>query len=373
MGLSAGPVPSRVDATVKAGLLDLVAHAERAGWSTRTACALLEVDQDRVARWRARYVAHGRDGLADAVPGGGAVHGILEDERAAIIELHAQWGEVDRSHRKLAHRGSREQLVHVSPATVRRVLTAEGLVLPGNPPRDPAPKPTWPPWLEWAPNRIWCYDFTHFTRAKRCAVAVIDVVSKYWLATVVSAEESSTQVEVCFLEALYEQGLMATVQARDAEASKVLVAALRSGQADALEKAIAETEQIPLLLTVSDNGPQMRSHSTREFLAGVYIAQRFGRPGTPTDQPWIESLFGHAKTEHPHLEKITDPGILEAELTLVKDRYNTLRLHAGIGYVTPEDEHLGRGEQIRQARREGMAAARQNRIDYRRSHQGKQS
>ncbi|CCH74668.1 Integrase catalytic region (fragment) [Nostocoides australiense Ben110] len=178
---------------------------------------------------------------------------------------------------------------------------------------------------------------------------------------------------MCFLEALYEQGLMATVQARDAEASKVLVAALRSGQADALEKAIAETEQIPLLLTVSDNGPQMRSHSTREFLAGVYIAQRFGRPGTPTDQPWIESLFGHAKTEHPHLEKITDPGILEAELTLVKDRYNTLRLHAGIGYVTPEDEHLGRGEQIRQARREGMAAARQNRIDYRRSHQGKQS
>ena len=65
--------------------------------------------------------------------------------------------------------------------------------------------------------------------------------------------------------------------------------------------------------------------------------------------------------------------MLEAELTLVKDRYNTLRLHAGIGYVTPEDEHLGRGEQIRQARREGMAAARQNRIDYRRSHQGKQS
>ena len=33
-----------------------------------------------------------------------------------------------------------------------------------------------------------------------------------------------------------------------------------------------------------------------------------------------------------------------SELTLVKDRYNTLRLHAGIGYVTPEDEHLGRGE-----------------------------
>ena len=75
-------------------------------------------------------------------------------------------------------------------------------------------------------------------------------------------------------------------------------------QADALEKAIAETEQIPLLLTVSDNGPQMRSHSTREFLAGVYIAQRFGRPGTPTDQPWIESHHLIVKQQQQNAEAI---------------------------------------------------------------------
>jgi len=35
LGLSAGPVPSRVDACVKAGLLDLVDHAVDAGWSSR--------------------------------------------------------------------------------------------------------------------------------------------------------------------------------------------------------------------------------------------------------------------------------------------------------------------------------------------------
>ena len=372
MGLSAGPVPSRVDATVKAGLLDLIAHAETEGWSTRRACALLGVDQDRVARWRGRYAEHGPGGLTDAAPGGGAVHGILEHERAAIIELYRGWGEVDRSHRKLAHRGSRLDLVHVAPSTIQRVLAADGIVLPGNPRRDPAPKPTWPAWLEWAPNRIWCYDFTHFPRAKRCAVAVIDVVSRYWLATLVSAEESSTQVEACFLDALDTQGLMRAIEDRDVEQSTVLVAALRSGEPDAIDKAVEASEQVPLLLTVSDNGPQMRSHSTREFLAGVYIAQRFGRPGTPTDQPWIESLFGHLKGEHPHLERLTDPAVLEAELTLAQHRYNTIRLHAGIGYVTPEDEHHGRGEQLRQARRDGLSAARQNRIDYRRSQQGKQ-
>ena len=35
--LSAGPVPSRVDACVKAGLLDLVDHAVDAGWTPRRA------------------------------------------------------------------------------------------------------------------------------------------------------------------------------------------------------------------------------------------------------------------------------------------------------------------------------------------------
>ncbi|MFP4149417.1 MAG: hypothetical protein ACLFV0_08000 [Nitriliruptoraceae bacterium] len=51
----------------------------------------------------------------------------------------------------------------------------------------------------------------------------------------------------------------------------------------------------------------------------------------------------------------------------VRLEYNTVRLHAGIGYVSPDDEHEGRGEQIRKARREGMRLARQQRIAYRRN------
>lgn len=39
---------------------------------------------------------------------------------------------------------------------------------------------------------------------------------------------------------------------------------------------------------MSDNGPQMRSHSTRQFMAACAIMQRFGRPDTLTDQAWIE-------------------------------------------------------------------------------------
>ena len=94
----------------------------------------------------------------------------------------------------------------------------------------------------------------------------------------------------------------------------------------------------------------MRSVTTREFMAGVAIAQQFGRPYTPTDQAWIESLFGHIKAEWPHLEHIQDPGELEIELERVRVQYNSVRLHESLGYVTPDDELEGRGEGIRQAR-----------------------
>lgn len=67
MGLTAGPVPTRVDAGIKAGLLDLVDHAVARGWSTRRACEVLEVGPVRLGRWRDRRQA-GRS-LADAPSG----------------------------------------------------------------------------------------------------------------------------------------------------------------------------------------------------------------------------------------------------------------------------------------------------------------
>jgi putative transposase len=356
----AGPVPSRVDAVVKAGLLDLVGHAVDHGWSARRACALLGLDHARYHHWATRRRG---DRLADLPPGGHPLHGLLGWEHAAIIELFEAWGDIDRSHRKLAHRGSRLGLVHVSDSTVHRVLAVEGLMLPGNPPREPAPRAPWPDWLEWKPNRVWAYDFTHWPRTGVASIAIIDVVSRKWLATLTSAEETSTQVEVAFTAALDTEGLL---ELADQRATETLRAALACGDRDKVH-ALADDGQIPLLLALSDNGSQMRSHSTREFLAGMAIATRFGRPGTPTDQAWIETLFGHIKGEWPHLERIRDPGTLDAELDRVRPQYNGLRLHAGIGYVTPDDEHEGRGDQIRQNRRDGLTQARQNRIAYRRS------
>ena len=343
MGLS-GRVPHRVDAATKTGLLDLLDGAVKQGWTIRAACRTLELGEVRAHRWLARRAL---GSLVDRRQGGGAVHGILAEEAAAILALFDEWGEVDRSHRKLAYRGSYVGRVWVSPSTVRRVLfVADKHFRPLPRPRRSARRP-FPEWAEYRPNSIWIYDTTHFPRAKMAVLIILDLVSRKWLTEIVSVEETSTQVELAFTAALEAEGLLELVEARHAD-----------GRVDLG----VDDQTRPILLAVSDNGPQMISGSTREFLAMCAIAQHFGRPGTPTDQAWIESLNGHLKAEYPHLLAIADPATLRAELAVVRRHYNTVRLHAGVGYVTPDDEHEGRGEAIRKAREAGLEAARVNRL-----------
>jgi len=283
----------------------------------------------------------------DLAPGGHPVHGLLPWEIEAILAVAEEWGPVDGSHRKLAHRASYIDRAWVSPSSFRRVLAAHGLVLPERPPRQPLVRSPWPGWLEWVPNRIWIYDATHFTRARRVVFAIVDLVSRKWIDYLVSTEETSTQVQVVFEQALIAEGLDALLVPERLDLDE-------------------DDPERPVLLAVSDNGPPMAAHDTRDFMALMAIVQRFGRPHTPTDQAWIESFFGHIKGEWPHLEDITDPVLLDQELARVRVEYNEVRLHEAIGYVTPDDEHQGRGEAIREARRQGLARAHQERLIYHR-------
>jgi transposase InsO family protein len=344
LGLN-GPVPARVPAEVKELVLKTVDAAVSDGFAHLWATALWQVADDRVHRWRARQREHGT--LIDLAAGGEAVHALLAAEVTEILAITEQWGPVDRSHRKLAHRGSYEGRVWVAPSTFRRVLAAHGLVLPELPATPRRAKTPWPEWLVWEPNRIWIWDVTHFTRARRAVFAIIDMVSRYWIATLVSTEETSTQVRVVFDTALLAEGL-----------AELLTD-------ERLDLDVDDPDR-PILLAVSDNGPAMTSRDTRAYMVLMAIAQHHGRPHTPTDQAWIESFFGHIKREWPHLDTITDPILLESELDRIRIDYNCVRLHQGIGYVTPDDEHNRRGEQIREARRQGLQRARQQRLDHNR-------
>jgi putative transposase len=325
-----------VSAQTKLELLGLIDEATGAGWAHTRACAVLDLADVRAYRWRARLRDTGT--LDDRAPGGNPVHRLLAWEEQAILELIEEWGWVDRSHRKLAHRGSYIGKVFVSPSTVLRVALRHDVTLPGERAR---PRPIMPamPEVPWEKNRIWIWDATHFSRAKRVAYAIVDVVTRYWIGYLLSVEQTTTQAQLLFAQALEDQGLveLAGVAGQDPTAA-------------------------PILVAWSDNGAEMTAVDTRQFMALMAIAQHHGRPGTPTDQAHVESFFSHLKGDWPHLLEIRDPAALDAELARVRGEYNTVRLHAAIGYVTPADEHSGRGPEIRRARTAGMRRAQAERI-----------
>ena len=123
-----------------------------------------------------------------------------------------------------------------------------------------------PDWVEYTPNQIWIYDTTHFTAAGMAALAIEDLVSRKWLTTVVSVEETSTQVKGGLMEAFAAAELMDAVTARQ----------------DAPVDPATDDPARPILLAVSDNGPQMTSGSTREFFTPPFRV----RPARPACEPW---------------------------------------------------------------------------------------
>ncbi|MGZ6590173.1 MAG: integrase core domain-containing protein [Solirubrobacteraceae bacterium] len=330
-----------MSAGTKLELMGLVDGAVAVGWAHVRACRVLQIEDVRVHRWRARLAETGS--LDDRPPIGDAVHRILDWEEQAILELIEEWGPTDRSHRKLAHRGSYTGTVFVSPSTLLRIALKPRVELPGERFRPRPPKPPFPE-ISWEENRIWIWDASHFTRCKRVAYAIVDVVTRYWIGYLLTTEQTTTQAQLLFARALEDQGLLGPdglPPDRDGEG--------------------------PILVAWSDNGSEMKAIDTRQFMALMAIAQHHGRPGTPTDQAHVESFFSHLKGDWPHLTAITDPAALDSELARIRTEYNTVRLHAAIGYVTPEDEHNGRGPGIRRARIAGLKRAHAERIKQNRA------
>ena len=169
-----------MSAETKLELLGLIDGAVKDGWAHTRVCQVLDLADVRAHRWRARLRETGS--LEDGRPVGDAVHRLLPPEEQAILDLIEQWGWVDRSHRKLAHRGSYTGVVFVSPSTLLRVALKNRVVLPGESVR---PRPVMPAMAQvpWEKNRIWIWDASHFTRAKRVAYAIVDVVTRYWIGT----------------------------------------------------------------------------------------------------------------------------------------------------------------------------------------------
>lgn len=269
---------------MKHQLLSLIDRAAADGWEHRRACGYLELEESRAWRWRARRDA----GCLDDRKPGAALHGLRPVEEAAILELFEAWGDIDRSHRKLAHRGSYTHTVWVSPATVRRVLAAHGLVLK-RPRRVKLERRPFPEWADYRRNSIWIYDCTHFAGCPKLAVfAVMDLVTRKWICELVSIEETSTQVQVVFMDALEREGLLELLEARQDQVAPDPLCF------------DAQPELPPILLAVSDNGPQMTPD--RPGLDREPVLAHQGRLAAPRSDPRLGGPPCRARRRPPAIQ-----------------------------------------------------------------------
>lgn len=220
----------------------------------------------------------------------------------------------------------------VSEATVLRVLRDEGLLLPAHYQRERrqlaarrkaafATEPT-------GPNQVWQLDFSEFetTAGGTWRIAACrDYWSKYEFAAHVSP----------------------TANKYDA--------------VDAVEKALAETEQqlgrplrdlaivdpdtgdlIPVVTIVTDNGGPFRSFTFEAFMTTHpelrHVRTRVRTPGQNGSR---ERGFGTMKYEWLFRHDIDDAIDLTAQIDAYRTDYNGTRPHEAIAWNRPQDVHLG--------------------------------
>jgi len=116
-----------------------------------------------------------------------------------------------------------------------------------------------------------------------------------------------------------------------------------------------------MLVSFSDRGSPMKAVKTRSFLESIGIPVHFGRPHTPEDQAWIESLIKdlkyHRDTPYsfPQVADIIDwlrkyPGIKNNEP------------HSALHYVTPAQAIAGDMEVILAQRKANISQAKAKRL-----------
>lgn len=115
---------------------------------------------------------------------------------------------------------------------------------------------------------------------------------------------------------------------------------------EGIERERLTFEQVAKLELFNDRGTQMKAKPFKKFLEELGISQKFSRPRTPNDNPFVESLFSTTKGAMEYPEAFIDDVEALAYFTAYFDHYNNVRLHGNIGYVTPAQQHNGEDKAI---------------------------
>ncbi len=109
------------------------------------------------------------------------------------------------------------------------------------------------------------------------------------------------------------------------------------------EKQSIEEEQLTIH---ADRGSSMTSKAVALLLADLGVTKSHSRPYVSNDNPYSESQFKTMKYQPEFPERFGSIEDARSFCLPFFSWYNTEHYHSGLGYLTPEDVHYGRAEQI---------------------------
>jgi transposase InsO family protein len=308
----------------------IVVECKSKGVKRHRSCELLQIEERRVRHWFSRAT------LVDTKPGPvHAPHALLLEERQTIVALAKDERYVDDSHRVLTAKSVDSGYLAVSASTVYRVMRNEGLTTDrsghchrnGNRRKPDRPELT-------GPGQRWCWDISYLRTLVPgiflYLYALLDEYSRKVVAFRISWSLANAEGKELVDEGLEKEGLT--------------------------------PEQVALLTLFNDRGTQMKAKPFKKFLEDLGISQKFARPRTPNDNPFVESLFSTTKGAPEYPGTFTDDVEAITYFTAYFDFYNNVRLHGKIGYVTPAQRHKGEDKAILSRRRDRLAGARRMRL-----------
>lgn len=303
--------------------------------SIKFCCKRLELDFKRYQRWVCLHRKTGRYGGCKPGPKH-APHSLLDEEKQQIIEIATEDKYSDFSHRQLSVAASERVVVEASASSFYRVMKENDLM--GNRQRElrtPQKKPDVAPT---APNQVWSWDLTYISLGSIFVYlfAIIDVYSRKIVGWHLSFNARISSMKKAWDNALVNEDLIS----------------------------LTDAPKMPEAL--SDHGVQMAQKSAKQFFKDLGIKQLFARYKTPTDNAWIESWFRILKYDCLRFKDYVSLDMLKSVIHQFIVFYNTERCHGRIGYVTPEQMHTGKAEEILRARAERKRRARQNRLEVNR-------
>jgi putative transposase len=243
---------------------------------------------------------------------------------------------VDDSHRVLTAKGVDCGSIAVSASTVYRVMRSESLTTDrsgrshrnGNSRKPDRPELT-------GPDQRWCWDISYLRTLVPGVFlylyALLDEYSRKVVAFRISWSLAHAEGKELVTEGIEKEGL--------------------------------SPEQVATLTLFNDRGTQMKAKPFKKFIEELGISQKFARPRTPNDNPFVESLFSTTKGALEYPEAFTDDVEAITYFAAYFDYYNNVRLHGNIGYVTPLQRHRGEDKAILALRSERLAEARRMRLE----------